>query len=119
MWSDEGPFSFGRRTLLRLAGLAAAERLAGFPKAHAEHDAHRVVLITLGGIRREESFSEQGVVYIPNLFQRLLPQTLFYPYVVNEGVTAHVNTISALTCWPFGRVSLPGKSVTPREVPVI
>jgi len=89
---------------LGLAGLAAAEHLAGFPKAQAEHDAHRVVLITLGGIRREESFSEEGVVYIPNLFQRLLPQALFYPYVVNEGVTAHVNTISSILTGAWQRL---------------
>ena len=67
-----------------MAGLAAAEHLAGVPKAQAEHDAHGVVLITLGGIRREESFSEEGVV--------------------NEGVTAHVNTISSILTGAWQRL---------------
>ena len=55
-----------------------------------------MVLITLGGIRRQESWSEPGLRYIPHLYNHLLPQSLFYPYTVNEGVTSHFNTIASV-----------------------
>ena len=55
-----------------------------------------MVLITLGGIRRQESWSPPGLRYIPHLYNDLLPQSLFYPYAHNEGVTSHFNTISSI-----------------------
>lgn len=54
------------------------------------------MLVTIGGIRRQESFSERGIVNVPRLFNDLLPQSLFYPYTVNEGVTSHFNTIASI-----------------------
>jgi len=57
---------------------------------------NRLVLITIGGIRRQESFSKQGIVYVPRMFNDLLPQALFYPWTVNEGVTSHFNTIASI-----------------------
>ena len=55
-----------------------------------------MVLVTIGGIRRQESFSQDGLVHIPHLYNDLLPQSLFYPFTVNEGVTSHFNTISSI-----------------------
>jgi len=55
-----------------------------------------VVLITIGGIRRQESWSQQGLRYIPHLYSDLLPQSQFFPYTVNDGVTSHFNTISSI-----------------------
>jgi hypothetical protein len=55
-----------------------------------------VVLITIGGIRRQESWSATGLRYIPHLQSDLLPQSLFFPYTANEGVTSHFNTISSI-----------------------
>lgn len=55
-----------------------------------------MVLITLGGIRRQESWSPAGLRYIPHLYHDLLPQSLFYSYTANEGVTSHFNTISSI-----------------------
>ena len=55
-----------------------------------------MVLVTTGGIRRQESFSTGGIQHIPKLYGELLPQSLFYPYVVNEGVTSHFNTIASI-----------------------
>jgi hypothetical protein len=52
--------------------------------------------VTLGGIRRQESFSPDGVVNIPHLYGDLLPQSLFYAQTWNEGVTSHFNTISSI-----------------------
>ena len=86
-----------RRTLLRLAGFAAADHLRALPENEgASAPARKVVLVTLGGIRRQETFSLEGTVNIPHLYKDLLPQALFYPYTMNEGVTAHVNTISSI-----------------------
>ena len=73
--------------------MAVARRAAGAQRARP---ARRLVLLTIGGIRRQESFSQDGLVYIPHLFNDLLPQSLFYPYTVNEGVTSHFNTISSM-----------------------
>ena len=84
-----------RRTLLELAGLAAISRIsAGQPRG--PKPAARIVLITLGGIRRRESFSPEGVANIPHLYHDLLPQSLFYSQTWNEGVTSHFNTISSI-----------------------
>ncbi len=84
-----------RRALLGLVAGAVTERL-GAVAPPAGQVKKRVVLITLGGIRREESWSQQGLRYIPHLYKDLLPQSLFYPYTANEGVTSHFNTISSI-----------------------
>ena len=83
-----------RRAFLNFLSLAVAQRLALAAKPPVP--ARRVVLVTIGGIRRQESFSEGGIIHVPKLYGELLPQSLFYPYVVNEGVTSHFNTISSI-----------------------
>jgi len=85
-----------RRTLLEMAGLAAISHLAGRGAPRGPKPPARIVLITLGGIRRQESFSPEGVVNIPHLYGDLLPQSLFYAQTWNEGVTSHFNTISSI-----------------------
>ncbi len=84
-----------RRTLLGVLAAAVSERL-GAVAPPARKLPKRIVLITLGGIRRQESWSEQGLRYIPHLYNHLLPQSLFYPYTLNEGVTSHFNTIASV-----------------------
>src|ERR1035437_1979538 len=93
-----------RRKLLDLVALAVAQRVlvAGTPRS--ARASKRLVLITTGGIRRQESFSEQGVANIPYLFNELLPQSLFYPFTVNEGVTSHFNTICSMLTAVWQRV---------------
>ena len=85
-----------RRALFRLAALAAGERLAMAGQPPAAPLAHRVVLVTIRGIRRQESFSPEGLVNIPRLSKDLAPRALFFPNVWNEGVTSHFNTISSI-----------------------
>ena len=85
-----------RRKLLELAPLAAAERLARAANPKSAAIAKRVVLVTIGGIRRQESFSKEGAIYIPHFVNDLAPQGLFYPLTINEGVTSHFNTISSI-----------------------
>jgi len=84
-----------RRRLLSLVSAAVASRL-GAAQVRQEKLRKRVVVVTIGGIRRQESFSQAGVVNIPHLYNDLLPQSLFYPYTANEGVTSHFNTISSI-----------------------
>jgi hypothetical protein len=85
-----------RRTVLRLIPAAVAARLAGVARARPLASGKRLVLVTIGGIRRQESFSSQGAVNVPHLMNDLLPQSVFYPYTANEGVTSHFNTISSI-----------------------
>src|SRR6185369_7194318 len=84
-----------RRTLLGVLSAAVAQRLGPVSLA-AQNRARRVVLITIGGVRRQESWSPQGLRYIPHLKSDLLPQSLFFPNTVNQGVTSHFNTISSI-----------------------
>jgi hypothetical protein len=86
----------GRRTLFELVGLAAASRIAAAGQSSGARPARKIVLVTLGGMRREETFSPDGVVNIPHLYNDLLPQSLFYPETWNDGVTSHFNTISSI-----------------------
>ena len=84
-----------RRTLFGVLSAAVAQRLGPAGWA-AQKRSRRVVLITIGGIRRQESWSQRGLRYIPRLSNDLLPQALFFPNTVNEGVTSHFNTISSI-----------------------
>jgi hypothetical protein len=84
-----------RRTLLGILAAAVSHRLGSAGWASPKLS-RRLVLITIGGIRRQESWSKPGLRYIPRLSGDLLPQSLFYPYTVNQGVTSHFNTISSI-----------------------
>ncbi|HEY3739739.1 MAG TPA: hypothetical protein VGL53_07840 [Bryobacteraceae bacterium] len=84
-----------RRAFLNFLSMAVARHLAA-AGTKPTRPAKRVVLMTIGGIRRQESFSTGGIQHIPKLYGDMLPQSLFYPYVVNEGVTSHFNTISSI-----------------------
>jgi len=101
--------------LLRLGALAAADHVAALPQpAEKPRGKRKVVIVTLGGIRRQESFSLEGTANIPHLYRDLLPQALFYPYVMNEGVTAHVNTISSILTGAWQQLDDWGKQA-PRQ----
>src|SRR5271157_3213895 len=85
-----------RRTLLRLALLAAVEKLPAKAPARPDRPARKVVLATIAGIRRKETWAAVGPDNIPRLRGELMPQALFYENCVNEGVTSHFNTISSI-----------------------
>src|SRR4051794_32853472 len=85
-----------RRQLFGLLPFAVSHRLGAAAAKQTPANGRRVVLVTIGGIRRQESFSERGIVHIPHLSGDLLPQSQFYPYTANEGVTSHFNTISSI-----------------------
>jgi hypothetical protein len=98
-----------RRRFLQGAGLLVAGML--LPQMRAEEtlragggSGQKVVVAVIGGVRRAETFSTVGIENIPHLFGDLLPHSLFYPYMRNEGVTAHFNAISSILTGNWQRV---------------
>jgi hypothetical protein len=103
-----------RRTFLRAAGLLAAEMLvprarAFEPTVNSAGSGQKVILVVIGGVRRAETFSHDGLEYIPHLANDLLPRSLFYNHARNEGVTAHFNAISSILTGNWQRVDDWGK----------
>lgn len=93
-----------RRQLLHLLSFAVGQRLSRAAAASESPITRRLVLVTIGGIRRQESFSEKGIIHVPRLFEDMLPKSLFFPYTVNEGVTSHFNTISSILTGSWQRL---------------
>jgi hypothetical protein len=85
-----------RRALLRLALAAAVEKLPARAPPATNRSPHKLILVTLAGVRRKETFSARGLENIPRLHRDLLPQALFYESCVNQGVTSHFNAISSI-----------------------
>lgn len=113
--ADSEPISeSSRRTFLRAAGLLMAGMMA--PGARASHgnsksagSGHKIILVVIGGVRRDETFSPEGKINIPHLTTDLLPKSLFYSHARNEGVTAHFNAISSILTGNWQRVDDWGK----------
>ena len=118
------PFALGRdselgvdpskRTFLRAAGLLVAGMM--LPRAHADEKAiaacgsgQKIIVVIVGGVRRTETFSREGLENIPHLAVDLFPKSLFYPHTRNEGVTAHFNAISSILTGTWQRVDDWGK----------
>ncbi len=102
-----------KRAFLRAAGVMIAGAL--LPQAKADWNPtlqvgseQKVVLAVVGGVRRAETFSREGLENIPQLVQ-LFPQALFYAHARNEGVTAHFNAISSILTGNWQRVDDWGK----------
>jgi hypothetical protein len=103
-----------RRMFLRAAGLLIAGSM--LPQARADErqraasdSGHKILVVIIGGVRRAETFSREGLENIPHLAADLLPKALFYPYTRNEGVTAHFNAISSILTGNWQRVDDWGK----------
>jgi hypothetical protein len=103
-----------KRRFLYAAGMLMAGLLV--PKARADQgqpaaagSGHKVVVVVIGGVRRDETFSPEGMVNIPHLATDLLPQSLFFRHARNEGVTAHFNAISSILTGNWQRVDDWGK----------
>jgi len=103
-----------KRRFLHAAGMLMAGMM--LPKARADQDprtpagsGHKIVLVVIGGVRRDETFSPEGAVNIPHLTADLLPKSLFYHHARNEGVTAHFNAISSILTGNWQRVDDWGK----------
>jgi hypothetical protein len=107
-------FDPSKRSFLHAAGILVAGMM--LPKGHAERVTRsssgpdqKVLLVIIGGVRRAETFSHDGLQNIPNLSSELVPQSLFYLHARNEGVTAHFNAISSILTGNWQRVDDWGK----------
>jgi hypothetical protein len=103
-----------KRAFIRAAGMLVAGMM--LPQVHADETRlaeassdEKVVIVIIGGVRRIETFSLEGLENIPHLFSDLLPKSLFYPHARNEGVTAHFNAISSILTGNWQRVDDWGK----------
>lgn len=64
----------------------------------------KLIVVVPGGVRRQETFSEAGKKNIPHLYQDMLPSSVFYSSVRNDGVTSHFNSISSIVTGNWQRV---------------
>src|SRR5271157_1798483 len=107
---DRSKRDFLRAAMALLAGLSLPRTsLAGGGQHGAGGSGQRVVMVVFGGVRRDETFSPEGLVNIPHLSADLLSQSLFYRHARNEGVTAHFNAISSILTGNWQRVDDWGK----------
>lgn len=96
-----------KRAFLQAAGLLVAEEIVArtaFARRDSDGPKNKVILVVVGGVRRQETFAPSGFQNIPHLAQDLGPQSLFYEDVRNEGVTAHFNAISSILTGTWQRV---------------
>lgn len=89
-----------RRNLLKAAAVLLVDQWAsahtgalGDPVHNAER---KIIVVACGGMRRSDTFSAAGLQNIPHLDKNLMPQSVFYPWVRNAGVTSHYNTTSSI-----------------------
>jgi hypothetical protein len=94
---------------LLVAGLALPQTGAEKSPQATAGSGQKVVVVILGGVRRAETFSSEGLVNIPHLSGDLLDRALFYASIRNEGVTAHFNAISSILTGNWQRVDDWGK----------
>lgn len=103
-----------RRDLMKAVATVALEQwAAGRHLAFCEgrpSPARKVILLTCGGMRREDTFAPDGLANIPHLHGDLLSRAAFYPVVRNSGVTSHYNTISSILTGNWQRLDDWGKS---------
>jgi len=102
-----------RRTFLRGAGMLMAGMILPNARLDAEPrtfgSGNKVILVVIGGVRRDETFSPEGQVNIPHLTMDMMPKSLFYAHARNDGVTAHFNAISSILTGNWQRVDDWGK----------
>jgi hypothetical protein len=102
-----------RRDLLAGAAALLVEQWAAgraIAQAPAPAADRKVVLVTCGGMRREDTFASTGFANIPHLYGDLLPNSLFFPNLHNNGVTSHYNTISSVLTGNWQRLDDWGKT---------
>jgi len=87
-----------------MVGQFAPRRLAASLGGARSRPDRRLIVVITGGMRRQETFSARGGVNIPHLSGDLLPNSLFYSRVRNDGVTSHFNAISSILTGNWQRV---------------
>ena len=103
-----------RRDLMKAVAAVVVEQWAGsrhlaFGEDHL-NTSRKVILLTCGGMRREDTFAADGLGNIPHMHTDLLQRAAFFPAVRNSGVTSHYNTISSILTGNWQRLDDWGKS---------
>lgn len=93
-----------------MVGRFAPHRLVASPGGARSRPDRRLIVVITGGMRRQETFSARGRVNIPHLSRDLLPNSLFYSQVRNDGVTSHFNAICSILTGNWQRVDDWGNS---------
>jgi hypothetical protein len=106
---DPSKRTFVRAAGLLVAGLVVPQARGGKSPQAMAGSGRKVVVVIFGGVRRAETFSQEGLLNIPHLSRDLLPKALFYDSIRNEGVTAHFNAISSILTGNWQRVDDWGK----------
>jgi len=114
-----------RRKFMKAAAILLVDRWSGSHRyafgsafgSSALKSHPKVIVVTCGGVRHADTFLETGLGNIPHLNRELLPQSVFFPFMRNEGVTSHYNTISSILTGNWQREDDWGK--TPPASPTI
>ena len=110
---DEQRMDLTRRDLLKAAAALLVEQWAeasAIASTSSPVTDRKVVVVTCGGMRREDTFADTGFSNIPHFSRDLLSQGVFYPFVRNNGVTSHYNTISSILTGNWQRLDDWGKT---------
>lgn len=103
-----------RRNVMKMAAGLVVEQWAGtrhLALGEGRADAGRkLIVVTCGGMRREDTFADDGFANIPHLHGELLQRSAFYPFVRNDGATSHYNTISSILSGNWQRLDDWGKT---------
>lgn len=103
-----------RREILRAAAALVVEQWAGARRlafgANRSSGDRKIILVTCGGMRREDTFADTGFANIPHLHGELIKNGALYSDVRNAGVTSHYNTISSILTGKWQRLDDWGKS---------
>jgi hypothetical protein len=102
-----------KRLFLRIAGLSVAgsllPRIRSATGQERTRGSQKIILTIFGGVRKQETFSPEGIENIPHLARDLGPESLFFLNTRNEGVTAHFNAVSSILSGNWQRVDDWGK----------
>jgi len=101
---DASKRAFLKSAATIIMGRIAPSLLVASPGVARSRPDRRLIVVITGGMRRQETFSARGKVNIPHLSDNLLPHSLFYSRVRNDGVTSHFNAISSILTGNWQRV---------------
>jgi hypothetical protein len=90
-----------RRDFLRMAaGVGLSGKLTGFTpflRGASSTRVRKAIVITFGGgARDQETFAPEGQENIPNLIEKLIPQSTFFTQVINRGILGHYVATASL-----------------------
>jgi len=101
---DSSKRNFLKASAMLSAGALLSQYARALPDPLTRNSGHKVVVLISGGVRRQETFSPDGIANIPNLSGRLSSQAAFYPNIRNDGITSHFNSTASILTGNWQRV---------------